>query len=49
MKDAPAPLADRLGRRHPRLLIALNIALLVFVTLALLMTTEAPVVLYQAF
>jgi len=40
---------DRFGRRHPRLLWLANAILLMFVTLALLTTTEAPLVLYQAF
>ena len=44
-----APVIDRYGRRHPRRLIALNVALLAWVVIVLLMTTDAPVVLYQAF
>ena len=49
MSNAFSPTLDRLGRRHPRLLIAANIVLLLFVTFALLTAIEAPVVLYQAF
>ena len=49
INDAFSPFLDSLGRRHPRLLIAANIVLLLFVTFALLTATEAPVVLYQAF
>jgi hypothetical protein len=40
---------DEFGRMHPRLLWLANAILLVFVTLVLLTTTEAPLVLYQAF
>jgi hypothetical protein len=40
---------DQFGRRHPGLMWLTNIILLLFVTLLLLMTTEAPLVLYQAF
>lgn len=47
--NAISPAVDRMGRRHPRLLILMNFALLIFMTLTLLTTTEAPVVLYQAF
>ena len=43
------PGLDRIFQRHPRLLVALNILLLVFITITLLTTTDAPVVLYQAF
>jgi hypothetical protein len=40
---------DEFGRRHPRLMwLAIEI-LTLFVALVLLTTTEAPVVLYQAF
>lgn len=40
---------DQFGRRHPRLLILATGTVMVIVTLALLATTEAPIVLYQAF
>jgi len=40
---------DRLTQRHPRLLWLTNAILLLFVTMVLLTTTEAPLVLYQAF
>jgi hypothetical protein len=40
---------DRFGREHPRLFWLLNGILMAFVTLILLTTTEAPLVLYQAF
>ena len=48
-KDIFSPTLDGLGRRYPRLLIATNIVLLLFITFVLLTATEAPVVLYQAF
>ena len=40
---------DQFGRRHPRLMWLVNAILTLFVTLVLLTTTEAPLVLYQAF
>jgi hypothetical protein len=40
---------DQFGRRHPGLMSLANGILMLFVTLLLLTTTEAPVVLYQAF
>ena len=40
---------DQFGRRHPCLMWLANGILMLFVTLVLLTTTEAPVVLYQAF
>ena len=40
---------DQFGRRHPGLMWLANVILMLFVTLVLLTTTEAPVVLYQAF
>jgi hypothetical protein len=40
---------DQFGRRHPGLMWLANGILMLFVTLLLLTTTEAPVVLYQAF
>jgi hypothetical protein len=40
---------DQFGRRHPVLMWLANGILMLFVTLLLLTTTEAPVVLYQAF
>jgi hypothetical protein len=40
---------DQFGRCHPRLMWLANGILMLFVTLVLLTTTEAPVVLYQAF
>jgi hypothetical protein len=42
-------LLDNFGRRHPRLMWFANALLMLLVTLTLLTTTEAPVVLYQAF
>jgi hypothetical protein len=48
-KNELSPFLDSFGRRHPRLLIATNIVLLLFMTFVLLTATEAPVVLYQAF
>jgi hypothetical protein len=47
--DKPSPVLDRIWQRHPHLLVATNIVLLLFVTITLLTTTDAPVVLYQAF
>lgn len=46
---APDPAIVRFGRRYPRMLVALNVTLLLVVTIDLLLTTDAPVVLYQAF
>ena len=40
---------DQFGRQHPHLMWLANAALMLFVTLVLLTTTEAPLVLYQAF
>ena len=40
---------DYFARKHPYLIGIANCILLLFVTFVLLMTTEAPVVLYQAF
>lgn len=40
---------DQFGRRHPRLMWLANGILMLLVTLVLLTTTDAPVVLYQAF
>jgi hypothetical protein len=40
---------EEFARAHPRLVWLTNAILLVFVTLVLLTTTEAPLVLYQAF
>lgn len=40
---------DQYGRQHPRLMWLANAILMLFVTLVLLTTTEAPLVLYQAF
>lgn len=40
---------DAHGRRHPGQLLALTVVLAVVVTLVLLSSSEAPVVLYQAF
>src|SRR6476619_1471674 len=48
-KNEYFPRLDKLGRRHKLLLIAINLLLLFIVTSVLLTTTEAPVVLYQAF
>jgi hypothetical protein len=40
---------DRFAREHPRLMWAINATMMLFVALVLLTTTEAPLVLYQAF
>jgi hypothetical protein len=40
---------QQLSHRHPFFMWTLNSILMIFVTLVLLTTTEAPVVLYQAF
>jgi len=40
---------DRFARQHPSLMWLANGLLMLFVTLVLMMMTEAPVVLYQAF
>jgi hypothetical protein len=40
---------DRFARRNPAVIWSTNIVLMLFVTLLLLMETDAPVVLYQAF
>lgn len=40
---------DEFAREHPHWMWLANGLLLLFVTVVLLMTTEAPVVLYQAF
>jgi hypothetical protein len=40
---------DQFGRQHPCLMWLANGMLMVFVTLVLITTTEAPIVLYQAF
>jgi hypothetical protein len=40
---------DDFGRRHPRLALALTMAVAVVVTLILLGQSQAPVVLYRAF
>ena len=40
---------DQFARRHPRLIWLVNGVLMLFVTLVMIMTAEAPVVLYQAF
>lgn len=48
-KPTAAQRLDRYARQHPRLFWFVNGVLMVFVTLALLTTTEAPLVLYQAF
>jgi hypothetical protein len=47
--DKPMSTTDNFFRQHPRLLLAINIVLLILITIDLLVTTEAPVVLYQAF
>ena len=43
------PRVDAFGRRHRRLLVAANVALLTLVTFTLIVATDAPLVLYQAF
>jgi len=40
---------DEVGRAHPGWISLLNAILMMFITIVLLMTTEAPIVLYQAF
>ena len=40
---------DQFGRHHPRLVFFVSGILMMVVTLTLLATTEAPIVLYQAF
>ena len=40
---------EKYGRAHPRLMLLANALLMAFVALVLLTTTDAPVVLYQAF
>ena len=45
----PASKIDSFCRQHPRVLLAINMVLLVLITIHLLVTTEEPVVLYQAF
>ncbi len=40
---------DHFGRQHPRLMWLVNGILMLFVTLVLITTAEAPLVLYQAF
>jgi hypothetical protein len=40
---------DQFARQHPRLLWLVNGFLMLFVTLVMITTAEAPVVLYQAF
>lgn len=45
----PASRLDSFFRRHPRLLVTANVILLILITIDLLVATEAPVVLYQAF
>jgi hypothetical protein len=47
--QAPFGRVDSFAGEHPRWMWAANIFLILFVTIVLLMTTEAPVVLYQAF
>ena len=49
MSNQLPPRVDMFYARHPRLLVATNIILLLFVTIMLLTATDAPVVLYQAF
>ena len=48
-KDERHPLVERISRKHLRLLPGTNVVLLLVVFYVLLTTTEAPVVLYQAF
>jgi hypothetical protein len=47
--DSISQRLDSFGRRHPGLMWLANAILMLFVTLVLITTTEAPVVLYQAF
>jgi hypothetical protein len=46
---APFWQVEAFARKHPRWMWAANVLLIVFVTIVLLIATEAPVVLYQAF
>lgn len=48
-EGAPFWRVEAFAREHPRWMWGANALLLLFVTIVLLMTTEAPVVLYQAF
>jgi hypothetical protein len=47
--DTLSDRVDQFGRSHPRLMLLATGTLMVIVTLALLTSTESPVVLYQAF
>jgi hypothetical protein len=47
--DSVSARIDQFGPRHPKLMWLTNVILMIFVTVVLLTTTEAPVVLYQAF
>jgi len=47
--ESGSRLVDRFNERHPQLMWGVVGVLMVFVTLLLLMTTEAPIILYQAF
>jgi hypothetical protein len=49
MNETLSQRLDLFARQHPGLMWLMNGLLILFVTLTLLMTTEAPVVLYQAF
>lgn len=58
MADVKSPLAERrglgqrlddFGRRHGGLMVAFTLAVAAVVTVALLSSSDAPVVLYQAF
>ena len=51
MTDGSSPFLsiEEFARAHPRWMWAINGILLLLVTVVLLLTTEAPVVLYQAF
>ncbi len=48
-KVKPFRRLDNYGQNHPRLMWFANGVLILLVIVILLMTTEAPVVLYQAF
>ncbi len=47
--QSPFERVDKFARKHPHWMWIANGLLMLFVTIVLLMTTEAPVVLYQAF
>jgi hypothetical protein len=48
-EGAPFGRIEEFARKHPRWMWVANGILVLFVTIVLLMTTETPIVLYQAF